>query len=70
MQKPSQVKLTIYDALGKEIKVLINKKQLSGSKVIQWDTINSRGVAVSAGLYFYALEVDGNRDVGKILFLK
>ena len=70
LQKPSQVKLTIYDALGKEIKVLINKKQLSGSKVIQWDTINSRGVAVSAGLYFYALEVDGNRDVGKILFLK
>ena len=70
LQKPSHVKLTIHDAVGREIKVLINKRQHSGSKVIQWDATNLKGDAVSAGVYFYALEINGLRDVGKILFLK
>ena len=70
LQKPSHVKLTIHDVVGREIKVLINKRQHSGSKVIQWDATNLKGDAVSAGVYFYALEINGLRDVGKILFLK
>ena len=68
--KPSHVKLTIHDVLGREIKLLVNKRQLSGSKIIQWDATNARGDAVSAGVYFYALEVGGLTDVGKILLLK
>ena len=70
LQKPSHVKLTIHDVVGREIKVLINKRQHSGSKVIQWDATNLKGDAVSAGVYFYALEINGLRDAGKILFLK
>ena len=70
LQKPSHVKLTIHDVVGREINVLINKRQHSGSKVIQWDATNLKGDAVSAGVYFYALEINGLRDVGKILFLK
>ena len=70
LQKPSHVKLTIHDVVGREINVLINKRQHSGSKVIQWDATNLKGDAVSAGVYFYALEINGLRDAGKILFLK
>ena len=70
LQKPSHVKLTIHDVVGREINVLINKRQHSGSKVIQWDATNLKGDAVSAGVYFYAIEINGLRDVGKILFLK
>ena len=70
LQSPSNVKIAIHDILGREIKILLNTRQLPGSKIIQWDSTNNRGDIVSAGVYLYSVEIDGSRDVRKIIYLK
>jgi Tfp pilus assembly protein PilX len=51
LQSSSDVKLTVYDVLGKEIETLINKKQSAGSYNI---TFNATGLA--SGIYYYRIE--------------
>tara|TARA_B100001250_G_scaffold163400_2_gene140486 strand:- start:5572 stop:7752 length:2181 start_codon:yes stop_codon:yes gene_type:complete len=70
LPKNSNVKLTIYDMLGKEVRTLVNGAQSLGSKSIQWDATNQKGQAVSAGVYLYSIETNDFRDTRKILFLK
>jgi hypothetical protein len=59
------VKLTIFDALGREAAVLVNEKQSAGSYSVEWD-----GTNYSSGLYFYKLECDGFTDVKKMVLIK
>ena len=70
LQGPSNVKIAIHDILGREIKILLNTRQLPGSKMIQWDSTDNSGDKVAAGVYLYSLEIDGLRDLRKIIFLK
>ena len=66
-QLPSSnyVKLTIFDALGKEVAVLVNEKQSAGSYNAEWDATN-----YSSGLYFYKLECEGFTEVKKMVLIK
>ncbi len=50
--KNSFVKLAIYDIMGREIKVIVNRIQNAGSYIIQYD-----GSKQSSGTYFYRLSV-------------
>jgi len=59
------VKLTIFDALGREIGTLVNEKQSAGSYNVEWD-----GTNYSSGLYFYKIECDGFTDVKKMILIK
>ena len=70
MQSPSIVKIAIHDILGREIKILLNTTQLPGSKMIQWDSTDNSGDKVAAGAYLYSVEIDGSRDLRKIIYLK
>ena len=70
LQSPSNVKIAIHDILGREIKILLNTRQLPGSKMIQWDSTDNSGEKVAAGVYLYSLEIDGLRDLRKIIYLK
>ncbi|HIB02448.1 MAG TPA: T9SS type A sorting domain-containing protein, partial [Candidatus Marinimicrobia bacterium] len=55
-----QVKLTVYDLLGQEVRTLIpGSDQIAGFHNIMWDARDERGVAVSAGVYIYRLAVRG-----------
>jgi len=58
-------KLTIFDALGKEVAVLVNEKQNAGNYSVVWD-----GTNYSSGLYFYKLECEGFSDVKKMALIK
>jgi aminopeptidase N len=62
---PDNVKLTIYDVLGKEIKTLVNEYQNSGSY-----TINFNAADLAGGVYFYELQTDNYRDVKKLVLMK
>ena len=70
LQSPSNVKIAIHDILGREIKILLNTTQLPGSKMIQWDSTDNSGDKVAAGIYLYSVEIDGLRDLRKIIYLK
>ena len=70
LSKSSNVKLTVYDILGKEISILVNHKQFPGSKIVQWDATDQKGQGVSAGVYLYSIEIDNFRETKKIILLK
>lgn len=65
INKNSEVKIILYDILGKEIKTLVNENQSAGAhKVIL------QGSDLPSGAYFYALTVDGVTDSKKMLLNK
>ena len=49
------VKLAIYDILGREVITLLNSNQNAGSYSVTWLGLNSQGVDVVSGIYFYKL---------------
>ncbi len=58
------VKLTIYDVLGREVKVLVDQNQEKGLYEVEFDASN-----LASGIYFYRLEAF-NTSVKKMILLK
>ena len=62
----SNVKLIVYDILGKEIIKLVNQKQTSGTYRVDFSGIN-----YSSGVYFYTLFIDDKIiDTKKMVLLR
>ena len=59
------VKVTVYDALGKEVAILVNENKKEGTYYI---TFNSAGLA--SGLYIYTLQTDNYFLSKKMILLK
>ena len=66
----SNVQISIYDLVGREIRTLINREQNSGFKTLQWNAMNNLGHPVSAGLYLYTIQAGEFRSTKKMLLLK
>ncbi|NQV40733.1 MAG: right-handed parallel beta-helix repeat-containing protein [Candidatus Marinimicrobia bacterium] len=64
------IRLVIYDLLGREVIELVNDFRNVGNYETTWYGINKNGEQVSTGVYFARLEADRNVDVIKMLFLK
>jgi len=52
----SDINIKIYNALGKEIKELINETRISGEYEISWDGTDNHKNKVSSGVYFITME--------------
>ncbi|MBK7104662.1 MAG: CotH kinase family protein [Ignavibacteriae bacterium] len=63
--KTSEVQLRIFDILGREIKLLLNKKIVAGSYTINFDA-----EFLSSGIYFYQILTDDFNKVSKMILLK
>lgn len=63
--KQGHVKLSVYDLLGREIMVLVNKNQLPGNYSVSVDA----GL-FSSGVYIYQLETEGFIQSRKMILLK
>ena len=59
------VTIKIYDVLGKEIAVPVNKKQTAGSYRFEFD-----GSGLSSGIYFYRITAGGFSDVKKMALIR
>ena len=58
LNKPSKVRLTIYNILGEEIKVLYNGFKIQGSYQESWNARDRSGNEVASGIYYYRLQTD------------
>jgi hypothetical protein len=65
LPKTGNVKLTIFDLLGKEVTVLVNGLKNPGIYTVDFDA--SR---LSSGVYFYRMEAGSFADTKKMLLLK
>ena len=54
LKTPAQITIAVYDAQGKEIKVLVNKRQDAGSYTERFN-----GKELGAGIYFIKVSQDG-----------
>ena len=61
----SNVKLVIYDILGRNVKTLINKKQNPGNYSVQFD-----GNGLSSGIYYYKLQTGNYVQTKKMILMK
>ncbi|MBL7129425.1 MAG: T9SS type A sorting domain-containing protein [Ignavibacteria bacterium] len=59
--RSSHVKLTIYDALGREVVALVNEKLSAGSYEVDWN-----GSGYPSGIYFYRFEVNNGKDFKQV----
>ena len=66
----SQVKISIYNTLGHEIKTLVNREQNYGSYTIHWDGNDKYGNKVSSGVYLYHLNANSFNYTRRMLLLK
>ena len=57
VEQPGSVTVTVYDALGRKVKTLVDARQPVGSHAVVWDGRDAGGQPVAAGTYFYRLLV-------------
>ncbi len=55
LPQPSQVRLVVYDMLGREVRTLVNGVEPAGYHKLIWDGTDAFGNGVPSGIYFYRL---------------
>ncbi len=65
LPKASNVKIIVYDAIGKEVATIVNNSLTAGTHTITW---NARNLA--SGIYLCRIEADDFVKVNKMLLLK
>lgn len=66
----SNVKLVVYDVLGREVRTLVNGNMPAGSQSVQWDGRDAKGNTVGSGVYFYKLTAGSFVSTKKMMMLK
>ncbi len=70
LPKSGNVQINIYDALGKEVRLLIDEEQNAGTYNILWDGNNNYGQRVSSGIYFYRIVTGSFVQTKKMILMK
>lgn len=67
---PGQVKLTIYNLQGQQVKSLVNEHRRSGTYRISWDGTDEFQKSVSSGVYVYRLEIGDKIQSRKMILVR
>ncbi len=67
---PADVRLTVYNALGQRVRLLVDRFEPAGTRTTTWNGRDDNGRGVSSGVYFYRVEVDGVSRTRQMVFLK
>lgn len=63
--KAGNVKLMVFDVLGREISVLVNEYRQAGNHTVVFDAEN-----LASGIYFYSIETGDFTDTKKMILIK
>ncbi len=70
LDRPSRVRLDVFDAAGRRVSTLANGRFESGLHSIAWDGSNDKGESVNSGVYFYRLDAGKESRTNKLLLLR
>jgi hypothetical protein len=70
LPEDTQVRITIYNIMGREVRTLVNSQQIAGYKSVIWNATNNQGQPVSAGVYLYNIQAGKFRQTKKMVLLK
>lgn len=65
LKETGHVKLTVYDRLGREVKVLVDETQGPGTHTVEFD-----GSSYPSGIYFYRIKMNDKIEVKKMILAK
>jgi hypothetical protein len=70
IDKPVLVSISIYDILGRAVRVLNNDARQPGFYQVVWDGRDGSGNPATSGVYFYRLHAGDRSIVRRMLYLK
>ena len=70
LPKGSQVKLVVYDLMGRAVATLADQTMSAGAHRARWNGRDQAGTAVASGVYFYHLQADGFIATKKMVLMK
>ena len=70
LNKASPVTLSVYDAAGRLVRVLINKNLPAGHYSESWDGKDGSYREVASGVYFYKLITGTSTETKKMILLR
>jgi len=68
--RDAQVKIEIFDILGRRVTTLVNGFQPAGRQAIRWDGRDHNGKSVASGIYFYRLTAEDFTASKKMMLVK
>jgi hypothetical protein len=66
----AHVRLEVYDALGRRVRVIEDERKPPGRHVVHWDGYNTAGIPVASGVYFYRMKAENFRSTRKMIVLQ
>jgi photosystem II stability/assembly factor-like uncharacterized protein len=70
VDESGSVNLTIFNELGRKVRILVDEKQSAGWHQIVWDGRNFSGQKVATGVYLYTIQNKNRTGVKKMIMLK
>ncbi len=65
LKENASVRLTVYDRLGREVKVLVDESQNAGTHTVEFNASN-----LPSGIYFYRIKANEKTEVRKMILAK
>jgi subtilisin family serine protease len=70
LNQQSQVRLDIFNVLGRRVYTLVNETQAPGAYQVFWQATDGRGLPLPSGVYFIRLAADEKVRTGKMSLLR
>lgn len=70
LPEASEVKLSIYNTLGQEVRTLVSGNFDRGVHSVSWDATNNFGNKVASGIYLYRIEASNFVQQKKMILMK
>ena len=70
LNKSAQVKLSVYDVTGREVRCLVDQYQGTGDYRVEWNSNANGSAQLASGMYFARLNVDGQSVTRKMVMMK
>lgn len=70
LNRASQVRIDVYTQNGRHIRTLVDERLAAGEHAVPWTGRDARDHRVASGVYLYAVELEGERTLGKVALVE
>ena len=70
LKEPGTVELKVFNLVGQLVRDLVGGEQFAGEYSVEWNGFDNNGTRAPSGLYFYAIYVNGFREIRKMALTK
>jgi flagellar hook assembly protein FlgD len=67
---PGQVSIKLYNALGQEVRTLVEERKSSGTYTVVWDGTDNKGQDLTSGVYFCKLNSEAETAQNRMVLMK